>query len=312
MINEVNEQETKGFFSKLRSRLNSTNDILVKKIDRAVLGKKAIDEELIEELEEVLIGADVGVKATYDILESVGDRVRRKELGDADALKNAIKEEMQAILQKEESTFAFRPEGPTVMMVVGVNGVGKTTTIGKLALRYKNEGKSVLIAAGDTFRAAAIEQLQIWAERAGIDIVKHHDGADPAAVAYDSIEAAKARGVDLLIVDTAGRLHTKINLMEELKKIKRVMTKVIPDAPHEILLVVDASTGQNAISQAKLFNESVGLTGLAVTKLDGTPKGGVIVAIADELDIPIRYIGVGEGVEDLRDFNAAEFVEAIF
>lgn len=311
-MSEEEKIQKKGFFKKLRSKLNSTNDVLVKKIDRAVLGKKIIDEELIEELEEVLIGADVGVKATYDILESVGDRVRRKELGDADALKNAIKEEMQAILQKEESTFAFRPEGPTVMMVVGVNGVGKTTTIGKLALRYKNEGKSVLIAAGDTFRAAAIEQLQIWAERAGIDIVKHHDGADPAAVAYDSIEAAKARGVDLLIVDTAGRLHTKINLMEELKKIKRVMTKVMPDAPHEILLVVDASTGQNAISQAKLFNESVGLTGLAVTKLDGTPKGGVIVAIADELDIPIRYIGVGEGVEDLRDFNAAEFVEAIF
>ncbi len=311
-MTEIKEQEKKGFFSKLKSKLSGTSDTLVKKIDRVVLGKKTIDEELIEELEEVLIGADVGVKTTYDILESVGDRVRRKELGDADALKTAIKEEIQAILQKEESAFAFKPEGPTVMMVVGVNGVGKTTTIGKLALRYKNEGKNVIIAAGDTFRAAAIEQLQIWAERAGIDIVKHHDGADPAAVAYDSIEAAKARGADLLIVDTAGRLHTKINLMEELKKIKRVMTKVIPDAPHEILLVVDATTGQNAISQAKLFNESVGLTGLAITKLDGTPKGGVIIAIADELDIPIRYIGVGEGVEDLRDFNAAEFVEAIF
>lgn len=311
-MTEEEKKEKKGFFSKLRSKLNSTNETLVKKIDRAVLGKKIIDEELIEELEEILIGADVGVKTTYDILESVGDRVRRKELGDAEALRNAIKEEIQSILQKEESTFLFRPEGPTVMMVVGVNGVGKTTTIGKLALRYKNEGKNVLIAAGDTFRAAAIEQLQIWAERAGIDIVKHHDGADPAAVAYDSIEAAKARGADLLIVDTAGRLHTKINLMEELKKIKRVMTKVIPDAPHEVLLVVDATTGQNAISQAKLFNESVGLTGLAITKLDGTPKGGVIVAIADELDIPIRYIGVGEGVEDLRDFNAAEFVDAIF
>ena len=311
-MTEIKEVEKKGFFSKLKSKLSGTSDTLVKKIDRVVLGKKIIDEELIEELEEVLIGADIGVKTTYDILESVGDRVRRKELGDAEALKNAIKEEIQTILHREESVFSFRPEGPTVMMVVGVNGVGKTTTIGKLALRYKNEGKNVLIAAGDTFRAAAIEQLQIWADRAGIDIVKHHDGADPAAVAYDSIEAAKARGADLLIVDTAGRLHTKINLMEELKKIKRVMAKVIPDAPHEILLVVDATTGQNAISQAKLFNESVGLTGLAITKLDGTPKGGVIIAIADELDIPIRYIGVGEGVEDLRDFNAAEFVEAIF
>jgi len=311
-MTEIKEQEKKGFFSKLRSSLTGTSDTLVKKIDRAVLGKKTIDEDLIEELEEVLIAADVGVKTTYDILESIGDRVRRRELGDADALKAAIKNEIQSILQKEESVFAFQAEGPTVVMVVGVNGVGKTTTIGKLALRYKREGKNVLIAAGDTFRAAAIEQLQIWAERAGIDIVKHHDGADPAAVAYDSIVAAKARGADLLIVDTAGRLHTKINLMEELKKIKRVMAKVIPDAPHEILLVVDATTGQNAISQAKLFNESVGLTGLAVTKLDGTPKGGVIIAIADELDIPIRYIGVGEGVEDLRDFNAAEFVEAIF
>jgi len=311
-MTEIKEQEKKGFFSKLRSSLTGTSDTLVKKIDRAVLGKKTIDEDLIEELEEVLIAADVGVKTTYDILESIGDRVSRRELGDADALKAAIKNEIQSILQKEESVFAFQAEGPTVVMVVGVNGVGKTTTIGKLALRYKREGKNVLIAAGDTFRAAAIEQLQIWAERAGIDIVKHHDGADPAAVAYDSIVAAKARGADLLIVDTAGRLHTKINLMEELKKIKRVMAKVIPDAPHEILLVVDATTGQNAISQAKLFNESVGLTGLAVTKLDGTPKGGVIIAIADELDIPIRYIGVGEGVEDLRDFNAAEFVEAIF
>jgi fused signal recognition particle receptor len=311
-MSEEEKQEKKGFFSKLKSKLSGTSDTLVKKIDRVVLGKKIIDEELIEELEEVLIGADIGVKTTYDILESVGDRVRRKELGDAEALKNAIKEEIQTILHREESVFTFKPEGPTVMMVVGVNGVGKTTTIGKLALRYKREGKNVLIAAGDTFRAAAIEQLQIWAERAGIDIVKHHDGADPAAVAYDSIEAAKARGADLLIVDTAGRLHTKINLMEELKKIKRVMAKVIPDAPHEILLVVDATTGQNAISQAKLFNESIGLTGLAITKLDGTSKGGVIIAIADELDIPIRYIGVGEGVEDLRDFNAAEFVDAIF
>ena len=308
----MEEQEKKGFFSKLKSKLSGTSEGLVKKIDRAILGKKEIDDELIEELEEILITADLGVKTAYDILEAVQDKVRRKALDDSHALRESIKSEMFNILKSEESRLSFEGRKPLVMMVVGVNGVGKTTTIGKLASKYKSYGKHVLLAAGDTFRAAAIEQLDIWAERSGIEIIKHPDGSDPAAVAFDAVEAAKSKGADLVIIDTAGRLHTKVNLMDELKKIKRVMSKVIPEAPHEVLLVVDATTGQNAISQAKLFDEAVGITGIAVTKLDGTPKGGVIIGIADELKVPIRYIGVGEGVKDLRDFYADEFVEAIF
>lgn len=305
-------QEKKGFFSRLKSKLSGTREGLVKKIDQAILGKKEINEELIDELEEILIGADLGVKTAYDILESVQDKVRRKALGDSDALRESIKSEMFNILNAKEPRLNFEGKKPLVMMVVGVNGVGKTTTIGKLAYKYKSYGKDVLLAAGDTFRAAAIEQLVVWAERSRVDVIKHHDGSDPAAVAYDAVNAARSRGSDLVIIDTAGRLHTKVNLMEELKKIKRVMSKVIPEAPHEVLLVVDATTGQNAISQAKLFNEAVGITGIAVTKLDGTPKGGVIIGIADELKVPIRYIGVGEGVNDLRDFYADEFVDAIF
>ena len=308
----MSEEEKKGFFKKLKSGLSKTSEGLVKRIDRAVLGKKQIDDDLVEDLEEILITSDIGVKTTYDLLEAVEDKVRRKELGDTEALKDALKEEMTTILKFGEGTFEFREEGPTVIMVVGVNGVGKTTTIGKLAAKFKSEGKNVLMAAGDTFRAAAIEQIKIWGERNSIPVISHADGADPAAVSYDAVEAAKARGVDVLIIDTAGRLHTKINLMEELKKVKRVMSKVIPEAPHEVILVLDASTGQNAIAQAKLFHESVGVTGLVVTKLDGTPKGGVVFGIADEMKLPIRYIGVGEGVEDLREFNAKDFVEAIF
>ncbi len=307
------EEEKKGFFKRLKYGLSKTNEGLVKKIDRAVLGKKQIDDELMEELEEVLLTADIGVKTAYDLLEAVQEKVRRKELSDADALKNCLKDEILTLLKSDEAPLDIsKGSTPFVMMVIGVNGVGKTTTIGKLASRFKSEGKKVIIGAGDTFRAAAIEQLSIWGERCQIEVIKHQDGSDPAAVAYDATEAAKARGADILILDTAGRLHTKTNLMEELKKLKRVMTKVIPDAPHEVLLVLDAATGQNAISQAKLFNEAIGVTGLAVTKLDGTPKGGVVIGIADELKIPIRYIGIGEKVEDLRDFDASEFVEALF
>lgn len=308
----MSEEEKKGFFKKLKSGLSKTSDGLVKKIDRAILGKKQIDDDLVEALEEILITSDIGVKTTYDLLEMVEEKVRRKELGDAEALREALKEEMLNILKAGEAELQFREEGPTVIMVVGVNGVGKTTTIGKLASKYKGEGKKVLLAAGDTFRAAAIEQIKIWGERSAIPVISHADGADPAAVAFDAMEAAKARDVDVLIVDTAGRLHTKINLMEELKKVKRVMARVIPDAPHEVILVLDAGTGQNAIAQAKLFHESVGVTGLIVTKLDGTPKGGVVFGIADEMKLPIRYIGVGEGMDDLREFNAKDFVEAIF
>lgn len=306
------EEEKTGFFKRLKSGLSRTNEGFVKKIDRAVLGKKQITDELMEELEEVLLTADIGVKTSYDLLELVQEKVRRKELGDADALKNCLKEEILVLLKSDEGKLDMSNASPFVIMVIGVNGVGKTTTIGKLASKFKSEGKKVIIGAGDTFRAAAIEQLSIWGERCQIEVIKHQDGSDPAAVAYDATEAAKARGADILILDTAGRLHTKTNLMEELKKLKRVMTKVIPEAPHEVLLVLDAATGQNAISQAKLFNEAIGITGLAVTKLDGTPKGGVVIGIADELKIPIRYIGIGEQVEDLRDFDASEFVEALF
>lgn len=305
-------EEEKSFFGRLKKGLSRTSEGFVRGIDRAILGKKLIDDDLIEDLEEALISADLGIKTAYDLLEAVQEKVRRKELGDTEALKNALKLEILDILKMEEEPLTLKKGRPLVIMVVGVNGVGKTTTIGKLAFRYKSEGSRVLLAAGDTFRAAATEQLAVWGERCGIDVIKHREGADPAALAYDATEAAKARGADLLILDTAGRLHTKINLMEELKKIKRVMTKVISDAPHEVLLVLDASTGQNAISQAKLFHEAVGITGIAVTKLDGTPKGGVVIGIADELKIPIRYIGVGEDIEDLRDFNAEDFVEAIF
>ena len=306
------EEEKTGFFKRLKNGLSRTNEGLVKKIDRAVLGKKQITDELMEELEEVLLTADIGVKTSYDLLELVQEKVRRKELGDAHALKNCLKEEMLALLKSDEGKLDMSNASPFVIMVIGVNGVGKTTTIGKLASKFKAEGKKVIIGAGDTFRAAAIDQLSIWGERCQIEVIKHQDGSDPAAVAYDATEAAKARGADVLILDTAGRLHTKTNLMEELKKLKRVMTKVIPEAPHEVLLVLDAATGQNAISQAKLFNEAIGITGLVVTKLDGTPKGGVVIGIADELKIPIRYIGIGEKVEDLRDFDASEFVEALF
>ncbi|MDT8318850.1 MAG: signal recognition particle-docking protein FtsY [bacterium] len=307
------EEEKTGFFKRLKNGLSRTNEGLVKKIDRAVLGKKQITDELMEELEEALLSADIGVKTSYDLLELVQEKVRRKELGDADALKNCLKEEILTLLKSDEEKLDMsKVSAPFVIMVIGVNGVGKTTTIGKLASKFKSEGKKVIVGAGDTFRAAAIDQLSIWGERCQIEVVKHQDGADPAAVAYDATEAAKAREADVLILDTAGRLHTKTNLMEELKKLKRVMTKVIPEAPHEVLLVLDAATGQNAISQAKLFNEAIGITGLVVTKLDGTPKGGVIIGIADELKIPIRYIGIGEKVEDLRDFNADEFVEALF
>jgi len=307
------ENSKKGsFFSRLKSRMTRTSDGLVKNIDKLVLGKKKVDDDLMEELEEVLLTADIGVKTSYDLLELIEAKVRRNELQDAGALKNSLKEEMLKILLCEEKNLDISIDTPFVMMVVGVNGAGKTTTIGKLAYRYKSYGKKVIIAAGDTFRAAAIEQLEIWGERSNIPVIKHHDGADPGAVAFDAVTAARARGADMVIIDTAGRLHTKTNLMEELKKIKKVIAKVNPAAPHEILLVLDATTGQNAISQAKLFNEAVGVTGLAITKLDGTPKGGVVIGIADELKIPIRFIGVGEGLNDLKDFYAEEFIDAIF
>ncbi|UBI66831.1 signal recognition particle-docking protein FtsY [Serratia sp. HRI] len=274
-------------------------------------GKK-IDDDLFDELEEQLLIADVGVETTRKIITSLTQHASRKQLKDAEALYGKLKEEMSEILAKVDQPLDVSGKTPYVILMVGVNGVGKTTTIGKLARQFQAEGKSVMLAAGDTFRAAAVEQLQVWGERNRIPVVAQHTGADSASVIFDAVQAAKARGIDVLIADTAGRLQNKSHLMEELKKIVRVMKKLDDQAPHEVMLTLDASTGQNAVSQAKLFNEAVGLTGITLTKLDGTAKGGVIFAIADQFGIPIRYIGVGEGIEDLRPFKADDFIEALF
>ncbi len=300
-----------GFMSRLRRGLSKTRDFLNTDIEDLFSGKRKIDDELLEELEELLITADLGVQTTMELIEAIS-RKTSKIASPAD-LKAILKEEIMAIVDAAPTgEEPVSPPRPKVIMIVGVNGVGKTTTIGKLAARYTREGKKVLIAASDTFRAAAIEQLSIWAERAGADIVKHKDQADPAAVAFDAVSAAMARNVDIVLVDTAGRLHTKVNLMEELKKIKRSLAKKCPEAPHETLLVLDATTGQNALSQAKLFDEAIELSALALTKLDGTAKGGIVVSICSTLQIPLKYIGVGEQVEDLQDFDPRQFVDALF
>lgn len=301
----------KGLFSKLKDGLSKTRKGFVEKVENLVNFRSQIDEELYEELEEILIGADVGVNTTMNLMERIRKLVRERKIKDPKELTELLKEEIAAIF-KGESNHIVLDQKPKVVMVVGVNGVGKTTTIGKLAHRYQEEGKKVLLAAGDTFRAAAIEQLEVWADRANVDIIKHSDGADAAAVAYDAIVAAKSRGADVVLVDTAGRLHTKTNLMTELSKVKRVMGKAMEDAPHEVLLVLDATTGQNALSQTKIFTEAVDITGVVLTKLDGTAKGGIVIAIASEMGVPIKLIGVGEKAEDLRDFDADEFVEALF
>jgi fused signal recognition particle receptor len=301
-----------GFFERLRQGLSKTRDSLVGRIDRLVLGKKEIDADTLEELEEILITADIGVQTTVELIRILEQRLSRNELRDGAALKDALKEEILKRLARDARPLDVGAASPFVIMVIGVNGVGKTTTIGKLAARFTQEGKKVVLAAGDTFRAAAAEQLQAWGERAGVGVIRHQEGADPSAVVFDSIKAAVARRADILIVDTAGRLHTKVNLMEEMKKVRRIMGRELPGAPHETLLVLDAATGQNAVSQAKLFKEAAEVTGIALTKLDGTAKGGIVVAICNEFRIPVRYIGVGESVEDLRDFDPAQFVEALF
>ncbi len=306
------ERPTKeGFFARLKRSLIKTKQNLGSGFMGLFSGKK-IDDDLFEELEEQLLIADVGVETTRKIITSLTEHTSRKQLKDADALYGKLKEEMSEILSKVDKPLDVSGKSPYVILMVGVNGVGKTTTIGKLARQFQAEGKSVMLAAGDTFRAAAVEQLQVWGERNKIAVVAQHTGADSASVIFDAIQAAKARGIDVLLADTAGRLQNKAHLMEELKKIVRVMKKLDGDAPHEVMLTLDASTGQNAVSQAKLFNEAVGLTGITLTKLDGTAKGGVIFAIADQFEIPIRYIGVGEGIEDLRPFKADEFIEALF
>ena len=300
-----------GFFARLKRSLVRTRENIGSGFFGIFRGKK-IDDELFEELEEQLLVADVGVETTRKIITNLTQHASRRDLKDAEALFVKLREEMGEILATVDKPLEIEDKKPYVILMVGVNGVGKTTTIGKMARQYQAQGKSVMLAAGDTFRAAAVEQLQVWGERNNIPVVAQHTGADPASVIFDAIQSAKAKGVDVLIADTAGRLQNKSHLMEELKKIVRVMKKLDEDAPHEIMLTLDASTGQNAVSQARLFNEAVGLTGLTLTKLDGTAKGGVIFAIADQFGIPIRYIGVGEGIEDLRPFKAGDFIEALF
>lgn len=301
-----------GFFERLKEGLSKTRENLVGRLDALVFGKKQIDADTLEELEEILITSDLGVQTVMELIRQMEQRLSRQELADGKALKAALKEEILKRLIPYAAPLV--PEGakPFVIMVIGVNGVGKTTTIGKLASRYRADGKKVLLAAGDTFRAAAAEQLSAWGERTGTEVVRHKEGADPAAVVFDGCRAAVARGADILIVDTAGRLHTKVNLMEELKKIYRIVGREIPGAPHETLLVLDAATGQNALNQARLFKEAAQVSGVVLTKLDGSAKGGIVVPICNEYHLPLRFIGVGEGVDDLRPFDPAEFVDALF
>jgi fused signal recognition particle receptor len=307
------EAENRGLLSQLKQRLTRTRHNLTDGIANLVLGKKEIDEELLEELETLMLLADVGVDATSRIINDISEKVRRKELSDPAVLNSVLKQELQQILDQCDQPVVSPKEGsPQVILMIGINGAGKTTTIGKLAKRLQQDGQSVMLAAGDTFRAAAVEQLQTWGERNDIPVIAQHTGADSASVIFDALEAASARNIDVLIADTAGRLHTKSNLMDELSKIARVMKKIDPDAPHEVMLVVDATTGQNALNQAEQFNEAVGITGITLTKMDGTAKGGILFAIADRLQIPIRFIGVGEAIEDLRQFEAEEFVDALF
>ncbi len=305
-------EEKKGFFQRLKEGLFKTRQGLVERIDQLIAGKRKIDDALLAELEEILITSDLGVKTTQELLRNVTVKVQRKELEDADLLKKNLKEQMWQILSQQEKPLDISQASPFVIMVIGVNGTGKTTTIGKMAQKFKSQGKSVLLVAADTFRAAAIEQLEIWGQRVGCEVIKQKSGSDPSAVVFDALQAAQTRHVDVVIIDTAGRLHTKVNLMEELKKVKRVISRQIPAAPHEVLLVLDATTGQNSLNQAKMFNEAIGVTGIALTKLDGTAKGGILIAISAEFKIPLRYIGIGEKLDDLREFNAREFVEALF
>lgn len=300
-----------GFFSKLKEGLTRTREGFVAKIESLVTGANKIDDELFDELEELLIQADVGVNTAVEIVEDLRRTVRERKIEDASELKGVLKELIAGIMGDSKPGLKLKNR-PAVIIVVGVNGVGKTTSIGKLAYNFKQDGKRVLLAAADTFRAAAIDQIEIWGGRSGCDVIKHKEGADPAAVVFDAIQAARARNIDIIIVDTAGRLHTKTNLMEELKKVFRVISREVPDAPDEVLLVLDAATGQNAISQAKIFAQATGITGIVLTKLDGTAKGGVVIGIKSELEIPVKFVGIGEKVEDLREFDPKEFVEALF
>jgi len=299
-----------GFFERLKQGLTKTKQGFVEKVE-AIFQGKSIDSETLEELEETLILADIGAISASEVVEHLREKARKGELGESGSVKDFLKKELSSLLGAGQKLVPYG-EKPFVILAIGVNGVGKTTTIGKLASRFRDQGYSVILAAGDTFRAAAIEQLEIWGKRSHAQVVKHQSGSDPSAVVFDAIEAARARGIDIVIIDTAGRLHTKSPLMEELKKVRRVCAKALPGAPHEVLLVVDATNGQNALKQAEIFNKTVGVTSIALTKLDGTAKGGIVFAIKKELNIPVKLIGVGEGVDDLQDFEPQDFVKALF
>jgi len=299
-----------GFFDRLKEGLTKTRKSFIESVESLFTGRK-IDEETLEELEEILIASDVGTKASAEIIKTIREKSEKGEVSDVDSVKEILKKEMMSVLGNSQPIMVYGDK-PFVILAIGVNGVGKTTTIGKLAHRFYSQGLSVMLAAGDTFRAAGIEQLEIWAKRANAQFVKHQSGSDPAAVSFDAIAAARHRDVDVVIVDTAGRLHTKSPLMEELKKVKRVIEKAMTGAPQEVLLVVDATTGQNALRQAEMFNNAIGVTGVALTKLDGTAKGGIVFAIRKDFGIPVRLIGIGEKIDDLQDFNPQEFVEALF
>lgn len=301
-----------GFFDKLKKGLNKTRENLTTKIEKLVIGYADIDDDFLDELEETLIMADVGVQTTDKLMMAVRKGIKKKEINTPEDLKPFLQKEITEILMCGEDTTREAAENPTVLLVIGVNGAGKTTTIGKLSAYYKGQGKSVMLAAADTFRAAAIDQLEVWGQRTGAQVIKHEEGSDPAAVAFDAVKAAKARKMDVLIIDTAGRLQTKSNLMQELEKINRVIGREIPGAPHETLLVLDATTGQNAISQAELFTKAAPISGVVLTKLDGTAKGGVVIGIKSQLSMPVKWIGIGEGIEDLRPFHAADFAKALF
>jgi len=310
LFGSVEQEPT--LLEKLKSGVQKTREGLVSRIEDVISGRKQIDADLLEELEFTLISADIGVTTTNEILDRIRERVDRKLVGDSGELRGLIREYLLEVLQTNDRPLAYLAEPPAVIMVVGVNGAGKTTTIGKLASHLKSEGHSVLLCAADTFRAAAVEQLEVWGERTGTRVIRQQTGADPSAVMFDALQAAKSGKVDYVIVDTAGRLQTKTNLMAELEKMRRTASRVIPDAPHEVLLVLDATTGQNGLEQARKFTETSGVTGIVLTKLDGTAKGGVIVAIARELALPIRFIGVGEKVEDLLPFDPEAFIDSLF
>ncbi|CAH8769954.1 signal recognition particle-docking protein FtsY [Paenibacillus dendritiformis] len=312
-LKESIASKTESVTNKFKEGLEKTRKGLVEKVSDLITRRKKIDEAFYEELEEILIGADVGVTTVMNLIDDLRVEVRQRKIEDAAELQPVLSEKLVDLLRGDESNkLTMNPNGMTVILFVGVNGVGKTTTIGKLAYRFKQEGKSVLLAAGDTFRAGAIEQLEVWGQRVGVDVIKQQAGSDPAAVMYDAVQAAKQRNVDVLLCDTAGRLQNKTNLMEELNKIFRVIRREIPDAPHEVLMVLDATTGQNALSQAKLFGEKSGVTGLVLTKLDGTAKGGIVIAIRQELSLPVKLVGLGEKMEDLQEFDSEQFVHALF